>query len=557
MKTATAIKASGIAFAMSLGTLLLFWFAQVRGRFVPAGHELPLIVNSTVMYHPHPLSWFTEGYSKYFIVYPALGSSGTNFIRPVANALYFLDSLLFGRHWSDYLLSSYVIFAAMVAGFVWLGTKHLGFNSFQAAALGILAFLSPAFDLTTIYQPNMVLDILGATLVIWSFACFFSQRYFPALLLMAVANFTKETTHFAPFVLVLCLALFSQRPYSRKLRAYMVLFPLPVIAVYVLRRLDFKGNGGVYAIGSKVPLSLRAARIFRWPFHMFRFDYGTYPATRAIHLERLLWAGCSILFWAVLAITLVRTFNRFRNFFPQGKPTDQLRWLPRDTFAAACLLTLIGALVLPSLLNLEVRFAALVFPMIAMLGIYFIAVSTSRAWQGIWIFLLAALTVSSLQTRIYAYSMAPAFHQSWSQASHYMHAVQKASPGILLIVDDSSSPETVRFLPDYLHFQGEIVPISMSVSGSCWQSSRLTSEPDGLLIDFPTTPGCNVSRLAVYGVTPTIWETHQGPVDITYTATAKGVLQQARVKYPAGSTVSIMQLNGPEDADYKLTHPGE
>ena len=91
-----------------------YWAVQIRPAYFPAGDEFALLVSSTRFFHPHPGDWFRHGFSGYFCPYPDLSLPYSNFLRPMANFTYYLQSFVFGRHWGDYLLGTYVIEAAAV-----------------------------------------------------------------------------------------------------------------------------------------------------------------------------------------------------------------------------------------------------------------------------------------------------------------------------------------------------------------------------------------------------------------------------------------------------------
>ena len=109
-----------ISFLLSFGALALFWFLRVRDYYSPAGDEFSLFANSAKQFHPVFSEWFLQGFSRYFEPYPEWRFASTNFARPIVNAEYYLSSVLFGAHWSWYLLSNYFIQSLLVASVVHL-----------------------------------------------------------------------------------------------------------------------------------------------------------------------------------------------------------------------------------------------------------------------------------------------------------------------------------------------------------------------------------------------------------------------------------------------------
>jgi hypothetical protein len=521
--------------------MFLFWWTEIRQFWVPSVDEFPLIVNSAVMYHPHPLTWFTRGYSDYFIVYPQLTDGQTNFLRPVGNLFYFLNSLILGQHWSCYLLSSYFIFAALAAGIVWIAVRDFKFSHAQAALLGLLVFLSPAQDGFTHFYPDACLDLLAAALLVWALKALLNQKLMVSFLLVSVAVFTKETAHFAPFAISLCLYLFSPRPLSAKVKAYICLFPIPVFLLYGLRRLDFHSSGGVYAtVGLSIQKIVKS--IPRWPFHIFRYDGAPYPPGHLITFEKIGLAACSGIFWVLLLSSVIISIRRARR---NGSDAWDHAGT-KDIAVATTLIFLVGSLGLPTLLNLPARFGALVFPLVALLGIFFCGSLAASKWQrAAWGIAVVVLITISIQSRMAVYASAAPLRYRWEGDRSYIETVRTAPPGILLIVDDISGAAGVRWLQTFTHFGGEVIPINVTrqLRGYCWQPSTMKFESaTQLQIDFPYASDCEEAALAAINKPlPKVWTTKTGEVQITYVSDGKSQLRSARLTLPKGVPVSIMQ----------------
>ncbi len=87
-------------YALVLGSVVfllevLYWTRYIRPEYFPAGDEFSLIVHSTHFFHPSIAEWLHRGFSKYFLPYPDISIAYTNFLRPVDNAVYYLESFMF------------------------------------------------------------------------------------------------------------------------------------------------------------------------------------------------------------------------------------------------------------------------------------------------------------------------------------------------------------------------------------------------------------------------------------------------------------------------------
>src|SRR6202034_3691744 len=153
---------SGISFLLSFATLALFWNFEVRRFYSPFSDEFSLFANPARQFHPVFSQWFLQGFSRYFVPYPEWSLASTNFARPVANAEYYLSSLVFGAHWNWYLLSTYCIQSALVASVVHLSLRQLKLSVPSAVGIGLICFVSPAFDNGALYSTSFAFDLLAA-----------------------------------------------------------------------------------------------------------------------------------------------------------------------------------------------------------------------------------------------------------------------------------------------------------------------------------------------------------------------------------------------------------
>src|ERR1700678_1755891 len=75
-----------LIFALSLGTYYIHYF--------PYEDDFSLIRYSAAQNSPAPSTWITNGFAKYFANDPNCITGAFGFVRPVANATIYLESLL-------------------------------------------------------------------------------------------------------------------------------------------------------------------------------------------------------------------------------------------------------------------------------------------------------------------------------------------------------------------------------------------------------------------------------------------------------------------------------
>ena len=548
------------AFALVLAVTMAFWFSQIRGQWAAAGDEFALFANSAHMFHPHPSYWFTRGYRDYLTVYPELTSARSNFIRPVANIKYYLESWVYGEHWSWYMITNFLIFATLVATVVYLGAKHLRIRSWQLWVVGVLAFLSPAFEIYSHRLPNACLDLLGATFVAAGLCFLLDYRFLLAFLCFSMGVFTKETTHFAPFAASLSLLLFGARPFTTRVKAYIALFPLPVLALYVLRRIDFgkSGQSGVYVfqgIQSKWALMKMFLQGFRnWPFRIYAGTILLPQSGPSIHRAHLVLALFSCLFWILILRALFSTFRDFRRSEYDAPETG----VAFGSFASGvtALLFLLGSLALPCLLNLTPRFGGLTFPFIGLFGIWYINHTSSRPLRVLWGMCLITLFVASLQARLDVFTELDETHHQWALDRSYLATARSAPAGTLLLVDDMSGfdagTEWFRIFSRYPGTMIRVDSLAVVRTENCTlkNSTIIRENSTTVRIDFPTGRVCHIAVLsAIDKLPPEIWHRDLGGLSFEYLSDSQGI-RSVIVRSHTTTPVWIMQ----SDSANKVYH---
>jgi hypothetical protein len=124
-------------FALSLGTYCLHYF--------PYEDDFSLIRYSAAQNSPAPVTWITKGFSEYFANDPQCATRNFGFDRPVANATFYLESLLYRSAEGPLLLMSNILCWIVSAWLVYAIARRLGASRW-IASLGILLYaLSPCW----------------------------------------------------------------------------------------------------------------------------------------------------------------------------------------------------------------------------------------------------------------------------------------------------------------------------------------------------------------------------------------------------------------------------
>lgn len=460
-----------LSFLLPFLALVVFWSKQIRTQFSPLGDQFSLFVNSTWMFHPHASSWFLDGFSHYFHPYPGWPGTGTDFLRPGANAAYYLGSLLFGRHWSWYLLSNYLFQSAIVALAVLIARRHLKCSTTASLGIGLLCFLSPAFGSSELFSSAFAFDLMASALVLAGIHELLSHRRLAAGLLFAIAIFTKETAFFAPFAAAVVLFLEVPGHGSRRFLRPLLLL-LPYAAWVGIRLAAFRATVGVYAVPQQLSGTLIATLedLARWPFplggtggpHHGLPDWLFYGT---VSLNLGFWL--TLITWLVLAISRRSTQPRQegRSHLPktagagiQRAPGAAL------TVVIFCVLSSAILLLIP---HLSSRFGATFLPLFYLCLALAASKATPRGFRiAAWCFLVLPLALSlSARSLLFPGELERA-QLRWAFAKDYVHRIATSTAPVILTADDvsggySSNASIARFTG----YRGRLVRINDLVWG--------------------------------------------------------------------------------------------
>ncbi len=464
----TALWAGGGSFLVSLFCLAVFWYMQARSFYFPWGDEFSLFVHSAKPFHPAISAWFLHGFRGYFIPYPQWSVSQTDFLRPVANAAYYLGSLVFGRHWSGYLLSNYIIQSAVVGSAVYLSARHLKLRSFSVVVIGLICFNSPAFDTGALLSTAFPFDLLAAVFVFAGLSLLFSGRLVPAWICFALGIFTKETALFAPLAAALTVYWTSSRRDWRRWVAP-ACFLFPYICWEALRWAAFHGAAGIYVLGSGGIHALsHLENLLRWPVPFAsplgkKFAFGVFPLSFSVDLFLILnscfWVGVAVLFFR-----FSRIWIRSRGSSLGGAAILLLQRIgfASRTEQALCLFCVGSSAILLLIPHLEPRFGATFLPLFAMVLAIVFEKSPRRPLRAAALcFLIVPLAVNAVErVRQTPHSVLSA-HLQWAMAADYIHKIAHSSAPMIFTVDDLtggySSNGSVK---EFAGYSGQLVRVN-------------------------------------------------------------------------------------------------
>ena len=286
-------------FAAAFG-IELWLFRDVWQSYHPANDDIALILHSTDFgqepFWPRVKSWFTEGFSNYWYVFPEWSEPHTNYLRPGVNLAFFLLFALIGTWWSGYLIACYALYALVLVLTVDLAfrTYHLRGWPLVVVAISMATTSSAWFNGELFFNPTFAFDAVVTAMIVLAFRAYLARNYFGMTLILAIAVFTKEAAlaaAAAAFTGVLLHELplidprrarfvFGRRPaataaiespkqgFVRGL-AIAGMVGLPVLAWLALRWLAFGDQIGVAVASTGVhsPVLHYIRQLLEWPFN--------------------------------------------------------------------------------------------------------------------------------------------------------------------------------------------------------------------------------------------------------------------------------------------------
>ena len=499
-RSTAAVRSSGrgtILYSLLLGSVLFllqlwYWQTHIKAAYYPFGDDFSLIVHSTRVFGAHPSEWFTRGFADYFRPYPDLAIAYSEFLRPVDNSVYYLESIVFGSQWADYLLANYVIAAAVAAMTLVIGFHLLRLPLALVTLSTCAAIASPAYTYHVLFRPSFAFDYLGT---LWVLLCLFflvRENLAAAWIFCFLGVLTKETAYYSAVAACVSLLVSNGGWRTPKRRWQAALFLLPLMFIFLLRRLDFDKVTGVYVLAgaSKTALIRNMVLGFtRWPY-LLRGEQHIFERS-AHNLASLL---LSAVLWILLAVTLRSMLREQRR---PGTPVAAHPSAARFTV----LIFLLGSLCFPMALGLVERFGASTYPLL-FLTLAALAASLDvqqwARWAAVATLLLITFenglgllsTFSSKTLRLQ--------RAQWSLGRSLVdYLATDRHPFVFLLgdrVEAFASPAAVQRFSGY---PGQVIPISNVLAGTCASPGTMSflKISGGYASETSFQPGCGTSVL--------------------------------------------------------------
>jgi hypothetical protein len=368
--------------ALVLLAIYCFHFSFYQNYF-PYGDD-PALFNAS---EGSPAKWFTEGYSKYFVVYPEWNVPRTDFLRPVVNLIVRLNHTLFGDHYFFYFATFYFA-QLLVCVLVVCLARQMGVNKGWLYFIGLLAAINPAFWGEGLYSVAFQFDVWSGLFAILALYLIFREWYGLAILSLTLAVFTKEPALYAPVAAVAAVYLIHRR----KLLAVTML--LPLVAWACVWKVVFVGTpGGNYALqGDPKALLIKGSieGLLRWPTGIF--DYHVVRSVFAehsilAHLPDLLILLINLLLWGLL-VTVGAYFAR--GVFAARPLSHQ------DRSILAVFIWLVGALSFGVLVGYHQRFGGSIYPLEILICAVVFHRSTRPLTRSLSVLAIGSLTAAFL-----------------------------------------------------------------------------------------------------------------------------------------------------------------
>jgi hypothetical protein len=414
--------------------------------------------------------WFTEGYSKYFVVYPEWNVPRTDFLRPGVNLIVRLNETFFGNHYflyfASFYLAQFLVCALVVCIARRMGVKQPWLLFFA----GVLAAINPAFIGEGLYNISFQYDIWSGLFALAALYLLLRQWYGFAIFSLTLAVFTKEPSLYAPAAAAITVYLVHRR----RLVAAVMLLPLLVWA-WVWKFVFVGTPHGNYALqGNPETLLIKGALqgFIRWPtgivdYHVVRkilFEHSIIA-----HLPDLLLLLINLFLWGLLLAVCVK----FAKATLLAGPLSE-----QDSLMLAILVWLAGALSFGILVGYHSRFGGSIYPLEILTCALMVHRSRQRFARAFSVVALGLLAAAFL----------------WNT-----RALESSDDGIVPH-QDSSPIFTMRSLVDSLRRQrADVIYVLNSAHSDAAPSSiaSLAGVPSEELIILNEAQGChNDSRAA-------------------------------------------------------------
>ncbi|MCX6165261.1 MAG: hypothetical protein NTU73_10470, partial [Ignavibacteriae bacterium] len=214
---------------------LSFLLFPITSNYYPTNDDISLIVNSANIFKPiNPIKWFTEGYMDYFRVYPEWSYYSKEIVRPVANIIFYITGLLFGKNYFLYLYLNIIVHSIGVDIVFYLCKKYFEIGNVFSYLAAFTFLLTPAVtNIKYFFYLSFVLDAAVSIVIFISFIYSIKNKNIIAFLLTFLALLTKETSLLFPFAVLLTIII------NRKGKFKYIVFSLLPIIFWILYKKIF------------------------------------------------------------------------------------------------------------------------------------------------------------------------------------------------------------------------------------------------------------------------------------------------------------------------------
>ena len=344
------------SFLVLLCLYLFMW--PLYSHYLPFGDD-PAILQGA---GSNPLTWVTQGFSRYFYAFPEWTVPFTDFLRPGVDAILRLEITCFGSHYAFYFLLFFLAQGMLVTCVVFL-CRHFEVRPYTLLLAAACTSLHPAFVDADLWTLANHFDVWCGLFTLLAAASVFFRRFRLAILPLTIAVFTKEAALFTPIAACISCYLLTRK---KGLSAFLL---LPLAAWLIVRKTLFRLNsGGLYAIsgGGLRGMFLSTFKgILQWP--------NGAPSENALkvllsdhrvqnHLVDVFYFSANIILWVLLATTL---FSIWKTYQSSAAQVAEL---------ASLAVWLLGALSFGILAGTHPRFGGCIYP----LEILYFAVATRQ-----------------------------------------------------------------------------------------------------------------------------------------------------------------------------------
>lgn len=278
--------------------LELWLFRDIWQNYYPANDDIALILHSTDFGNESLVdrvhSWFTEGFSNYWYVFPEWSEPHTNYLRPGVNLSFLLLYALFGSWWQGYLIACYLLYALVLVLMVDLAARTYGLRGrvLVLVSIGLATTPSAWLNGELFFNPTFAFDALITAMIVCAFRAYLARNHGLLTVILALAVFTKETALAAAAAAITGVLLHSlplldprrasllvsaddaaaaETPLQEFVRglAIAAMIALPLLVWSTLRWLAFGDQVGVAvaSTGVESPVLHYIRQVLEWPFN--------------------------------------------------------------------------------------------------------------------------------------------------------------------------------------------------------------------------------------------------------------------------------------------------